>query len=138
MWEDYKNIGHEFWQHRGIAGEASNSSSIANRVSFYFDCTGPSLTVNTSCSSTLTALHLTCDSLRKKECQAALVGGVNLLSHPYHYTVLKNIDLLSDQQQPNPFGVDANGWVLGEGAGTLLLKPLTPSTTGSRSHSYDN
>ncbi len=57
-------------------------SSIANRVSYFCDFHGPSLTVSTMCSSSLTAIHLACQSLQQGECELALAGGVNVVDSP--------------------------------------------------------
>src|SRR5262249_53578807 len=84
MWNDYQHVGLESWQGDRRAQAAPLHASIANRVSHLFDLRGPSVAVDTSCSSAMTALHLALRSLRAGECDAALVGGVNLLSHPYH------------------------------------------------------
>ncbi len=57
--------------------------SIANRISYSFDWHGPSVAIDTACSSSLTALHLACQSIRNDDCFMAVVGGVNLIVHPY-------------------------------------------------------
>ncbi|MFK3789065.1 amino acid adenylation domain-containing protein [Pseudomonas piscis] len=120
MWGDY--------QHHppGTQGQRASSlhSAIANRVSFFNDFDGPSVAFDTSCSSALTALHFACASIRQGECRAALVGAVNLISHPSHLELLSSLELLSAEGQAHPFGLDANGWVAGEGVGALLLRPL--------------
>ena len=126
MWDDYQHHRPEVWP-PARSGEAisAHHSSIANRLSFFFDFKGPSVAVNTSCSSALTALHFGCRSLLAGECRAALVGGVNLMAHPYHQWVLSAAELLSGDDACRPFGLKANGWVAGEGAGAVLLKPLS-------------
>ncbi|MDB6040906.1 MAG: polyketide synthase, partial [Verrucomicrobiales bacterium] len=125
MWDDYQHHHSDVWNGTNPDQIVSaHHSSIANRVSFFFDFKGPSLSVNTSCSSALTALHYACKSLFLGECNAAIVGGVNIMSHPYHLGVLAGIDLLSEDSVCRPFGAGANGWVAGEGVGAVLLKPL--------------
>lgn len=125
MWDDYQHY-HPGGPVARADGQAisAHHSSIANRLSFFFDFKGPSVAVNTSCSSALTALHFACQSLLAGECQAALAGGVNLMAHPYHHEVLSASELLSEDEVCRPFGLMANGWVAGEGAGAVLLKPL--------------
>ena len=60
--------------------------SIANRVSYFFNLAGPSLTIDTACASSLTAIHMACQSIRQGECQLAIAGGVNLItSQPLRY-----------------------------------------------------
>lgn len=124
MWNDYQN------QCGVVEGpedaEASAlHSTMANRISYFFDFNGPSLALNTSCSSAMTALHLACESIRKGECGAAVVGGVNLITHQYHRYMLERLQLISRKGECRPFGAGADGWILGEGAGALLLKPLS-------------
>ncbi|OEV23062.1 hypothetical protein AN219_26600, partial [Streptomyces nanshensis] len=63
-------------------------AGVANRVSYTLDLRGPSVGVDTMCSSSLTALHLACASLRSGESELALAGGVNLSPHPYKYVFL--------------------------------------------------
>ncbi|HSS02275.1 MAG TPA: beta-ketoacyl synthase N-terminal-like domain-containing protein, partial [Kofleriaceae bacterium] len=97
---------------------------IANRVSFHFDFHGPSITIDTACSASGTALHLACTSLERGECRAALVGGVNLYLHPSRFVQYAQMQILSPDGICRPFGAGANGTVFGEGIAAVVLKPL--------------
>lgn len=122
MWNDYQGYGVE----QAVAGEQIRAvavpSSLANRLSYYFDFTGPSVTFNTSCASGMTALHFACESLKAKRCSVAIVCGVNLVAHRHHVELLHQLNFLSKDNTARPFGAGANGWVIGEGVGALLLK----------------
>ncbi|HRL21271.1 MAG TPA: amino acid adenylation domain-containing protein [Alcaligenes sp.] len=122
MWNDYQSQGVQHWMQHGGVEEFSHHASIANRVSYCFNLTGPSVALNTSCSSGMTALHFACESIRRGECDAALVGGVNLASHAYHLGLLESIDFLSKEGICRPLSAQADGWVLGEGVGMVLIK----------------
>jgi len=135
MREDYASVGVEQWRATGITAFASNASGVANRISHSLGLTGPSLTVNTACASAMTALHLACNALRRGECEMALVGGVNLLSHPYHQAMLHNLRFASARGLVEPFAASADGWVPGEGVATLLLK-LAADAIDDRDHIY--
>lgn len=98
--------------------------SLANRLSQLLGFQGPSFAVETACSSSATALHLACSALRAGECRAAVVGGVNLILDPDRFGSLGRLGILSPDGKCEPFGADANGTVIGEGAGVVVLKPL--------------
>ncbi|WP_053913132.1 SDR family NAD(P)-dependent oxidoreductase [Streptomyces sp. TP-A0875] len=98
--------------------------SVANRVSHRLDLHGPSMPVDTACASSLHAVHLARVSLARGECDMALVGGVNLYLHPAKYRWLCQMRMLSPTGRCHAFGEAADGFVPGEGAGALLLKPL--------------
>ncbi|MBQ1098895.1 amino acid adenylation domain-containing protein, partial [Streptomyces sp. b94] len=109
----------------GVRTDAhSNHWSIANRVSYTFDFTGPSLAVDTACSASLTAIHLACESIRSGECHTAIAGGVNLILHPMHLRMLADRGMISRGDRLKSFGADADGFVDGEGVGAVLLRPL--------------
>ena len=99
-------------------------SVAANRLSYVFDLHGPSMAVDTACSSSLVALHQACQALRCGEIPAALVGGVNLLMHPYSFIGFSHASMLSAKGQCRPFDAAADGYVRAEGGAALLLKPL--------------
>ena len=122
MWDDYQHYASEGWKDGRHMPTTSHHSSIANRISHVFDFSGPSLSVNTSCSSAMTAIHYAYNSIKNGECRAAMVGGVNIMSHPYHYGALTGLDLLSKQGESRPFGMQADGWVAGEGVGAVIIK----------------
>ncbi|MDP0398898.1 type I polyketide synthase [Tsukamurella strandjordii] len=100
-------------------------SIIANRLSYLLDLRGPSLTVDTACSSSLVALHLAASSLRLKESDVALVGGVNLLLSPAIFHGFDESGALSPTGRCQVFDAAADGFVRGEGCGVVVLKRLS-------------
>jgi acyl transferase domain-containing protein len=125
MYAQYQLYGaHGPLQERGFV-PSSLSSSVANRVSYVLDFRGPSLAVDTMCSSSLTALHLACASLRDGDCEVALAGGVNLTLHPNKYLQLSQGKFASTDGRCRSFGEGGDGYVPGEGVGAVLLKPLS-------------
>ncbi|WP_323188304.1 SDR family NAD(P)-dependent oxidoreductase [Streptomyces sp. NBC_00249] len=101
-----------------------NRGVIANRVSYYLGLTGPSLTVDSAQSSSLVAVHLACESLRNGESTTALAAGVNLNLLTENATTEERFGALSPDGVTYTFDARANGFVPGEGAGVLVLKPL--------------
>src|SRR5882724_399411 len=98
-------------------------SIAANRLSHRFDLRGPSLSVDTACSSSLVALDLACASIRSGECEMALVGGVNAILTPDVTITFSRASMLSPDGRCKAFDARANGYVRGEGAGVVVLKP---------------
>ena len=99
--------------------------SIANRVSFLFNFSGPSFAVDSACSSSLTAIHLALDSLYSGMCETAIAGGVSLIVDPQHMLELTAVGMLSDGAKCRSFGKNADGFVDAEGVGAVILKPLS-------------
>jgi polyketide synthase PksN len=102
---------------------SGNPSSIANRVSYFFDFHGPSLAIDTMCSSSLVAIHMACQAIKQGECEYAIAGGVNVLSHPNKYLLISQSKFASTNGRCVSFGKGGDGYVPGEGVGSLLLKP---------------
>lgn len=98
--------------------------SVANRVSYFCNFTGPSFTVDTACSSSLYAIHLALQSIVQGECQVALAGGVNLSLHPSKFEGLAKYGFLASDGRCHSFGDGGDGYVPSEGVGAILLKPL--------------
>jgi 3-oxoacyl-(acyl-carrier-protein) synthase/acyl carrier protein/NADP-dependent 3-hydroxy acid dehydrogenase YdfG/ubiquinone/menaquinone biosynthesis C-methylase UbiE len=97
--------------------------SIANRASYQFNWHGPSFAVDSACSSSLTALHTAVTALLHGDCDMAVVGGVNLITHPRQIDILCQLHMLSPSNQCKPFGNNADGFVDGEGVISIVLMP---------------
>jgi polyketide synthase PksN len=123
MWSDYQSVAMQGWSVGNIQQALSFHSSIANRISHFFDFEGPSLAIDSSCSSALSAMHLARQSIAAGECDAAIVGGINLIAHPYHQNVLCGLNLLSQSETCSAFGENGTGWIVGEGVGAVLVRP---------------
>lgn len=101
----------------------SGFSGIANRVSYFFDFQGPSVAVDTMCSSSLVAIQMACDSLRGGQAEMAIAGAVNLTIHPDKFTGLTAAKLMGSRPTSRSFA-DGDGYLPSEGVGAVLLKPL--------------
>ncbi|EZA48517.1 Fatty acid synthase [Ooceraea biroi] len=95
---------------------------IANRISFVYDFIGPSFIVDTACSSSLTAMKEAVNSMRAGDCDAAIVGGVNLLLRPEHAVNLTRLGVLSESNKDKPFDVTADGYVRAEAISAIYLQ----------------
>ena len=95
-----------------------------SRLSYHLDLHGPSEPIETACSSSLVALHRAVTAIALGECGLAVAGGVSLLIEPTAHTSLAKSGLLSPDGRCRTFSAQANGFVRGEGAGMLVLKPL--------------
>ncbi|WP_435612300.1 type I polyketide synthase, partial [Streptomyces sp. bgisy159] len=102
-----------------------NRSLIANRLSYALGTRGPSMTVDSAQSSSLTAVQLACDSLRAGDCELALAGGVHLNLSPESSLAAAGFGALSPDGACHTFDARANGYVRGEGGGLVVLKPLS-------------
>jgi myxalamid-type polyketide synthase MxaC len=106
-------------------GVGTAHSIIANRLSYVFNWQGPSLVVDTACSSSLVAAHLACQSLRNRECNLALVAGVNLFLRPESTITFSKLQMMATDGRCKTFDSRADGFVRGEGCGVIVLKRLS-------------
>lgn len=104
---------------------------IAAHISHLLDLRGPSLVVDSACSSSLAAIHLACQSLFSGDSEVALAGGVEVLLDEKPYLFLSAARALSPDGRCRPFDAKANGFVPGEGVGCVLLKPLNRALADS-------
>ncbi|HMT03337.1 MAG TPA: SDR family NAD(P)-dependent oxidoreductase [Burkholderiales bacterium] len=95
---------------------------LANRISYFFDWSGPSEVIDTACSSSLVAIHRAVQSMRNKECDFAIVGGTNLLLDQNPHISLSKLGMLSSDGKCKAFANNANGYVRGEGFAWVFLK----------------
>jgi len=122
---DYTNVLAEHQMGLDGYSAAGNSHSIlANRVSFLLNLRGPSAPIDTACSSSLIALHRAIESIHTGSSDMAIVGGVQVMLTPIGHISLSSAGMLSVDGRCKTFDKDANGYVRGEGAGAILIKPL--------------
>jgi acyl transferase domain-containing protein len=97
----------------------------SGRLSYLLGLHGPNMAVDTACSSSLVALHLACQSLRTQESQMALVGGVQLILSPEFMISFTKTQSFSPSGRCKTFDAEADGFILGEGCGVVILKRLS-------------
>ena len=135
MHSDYPLFAAEARAKGQLAITASGYWNAANRVSHFLDFRGPSVAVDTACSASLTAVHMAMQALRAGDCTVAIAGGVNLSLHPMKYWVLSKAGFSASDGRCRSFGQGGDGYVPGEGAGAVVLKPLARARAdGDRIH----
>jgi acyl transferase domain-containing protein/acyl-CoA synthetase (AMP-forming)/AMP-acid ligase II len=114
------------------AGTGNALSLAANRLSYFFDWRGPSIAVDTACSSALVAIHQACNSLRIGECDLAVTGGVNLILTPHWSVGFARAGMLAPDGRCKSFDARADGYVRGEGCGLVVLERLEDALSNGR------
>jgi len=135
MYEEYQLYGAQEQIQGWPTALTGSPSSIANRISYFCNFHGPSIALDTMCSSSLTAIHLACQSLQRGGCELAIAGGVNVSIHPNKYLLLSQGKFVSSKGRCESFGQGGDGYVPGEGVGAVLLKPL-PNAIADGDHIY--
>ncbi|EED11953.1 polyketide synthase, putative [Talaromyces stipitatus ATCC 10500] len=100
-------------------------SMLANRLSWFFNLRGPSIGLDSACSSSAVAVDIACQSLQNRSCNMAIVAGCNLANCPESYIWMSNLNFLSADSRCYSFDHRANGYARGEGVGVLILKRLS-------------
>ncbi|KAI0379327.1 polyketide synthase [Hypomontagnella monticulosa] len=108
-----------------LAATGVDPGLLSNRVSHVFNLRGPSIVVNTACSSSVYAIHNACNALRSKECGAAVVGGSNLVLTVDQHMNTAKLGVLSPTSTCHTFNSYANGYGRAEGVGAVYLKRLS-------------
>jgi hybrid polyketide synthase/nonribosomal peptide synthetase ACE1 len=103
---------------------AANSNAAA-RISYHFDCHGPSMTIDTACSSSLVAVHQAVQALRDGVSRLAIAAGTNLLLDPMPYISESKFNMLSPTGRSRMWDTDADGYARGDGVGAVILKTLS-------------
>ena len=106
------------------AGTGNAFSIAANRLSYTYDLHGPSIAIDTACSSALVAVHLAVKSLRQRESNLAVAGGVNLILSPELTITFSQAHMMSADGRCKSFDASADGYGRGEGCGIVILKRL--------------
>ncbi|KAI9690813.1 MAG: Type I Iterative PKS [Bathelium mastoideum] len=103
----------------------STISMLSSRLSWFFGLTGPSMNMDSACSSSLMAVDNACQLLRQRECSMSIVAGANVMLDPTYAQTLTNMHMLSSDCLSYSFDDRANGYARGEGVGAVILKPLS-------------
>jgi len=136
-WNDYLRMQARDWSRLdGYAASGALSAFAANRISYTFDLRGPSLVMDATCSSSLAAVHYACQSIWSGESTMALAGGVNLMLSPDSTIIISNAGLLSATGRCRALDASADGFVRGEGAGLVVLKPRSALTASDRVYAF--
>ncbi len=125
---DYGEISTTHTERANIGGSTNlgNAGSIAsNRISYIFNLKGPSFSIDSACSSSLNALHVACRSIWSGEADAVIAGGVNIILKPEIHMGFSKGGFLAPDGRCKAFDARANGYVRSEGAGVVILKPLS-------------
>ncbi|GAT27795.1 polyketide synthase [Aspergillus luchuensis] len=150
IWECMENAGQTGWNGKdigcyvGVFGEdwheiaaketlsiprvhafANGAYTLSNRVSYQFDLKGPSATIMTACSSSLTALHEACQALNDGSCSSAIVAGTNMILTPSMTINMSDNAVLSPDGYCKAFDARANGYGRGEAVNAIYIKPLS-------------
>src|SRR5262245_7216338 len=125
---DYQGIQSTAFDHFGITPHSPTGSAhsiAANRISYCLNLRGPSVAMDTACSSALTAVHTACEHIWGGRGDTALAGGVTVMITPGGFIGFSQASMLSPDGRWAAFDAKANGFVRGEGAGRVLLKGLS-------------
>jgi acyl transferase domain-containing protein/acyl carrier protein len=125
---DYQIIQGTPWESAGISAHSPTGSAhsiAANRISYCLNLQGPSVAMDTACSSALTAVHAACEYIWTGRGTTALAGGVTVMITPGGFIGFSQASMLSPEGKCRAFDASASGFVRGEGAGMVLLKRLS-------------
>ncbi|CAG8974765.1 hypothetical protein HYALB_00000377 [Hymenoscyphus albidus] len=101
------------------------ASILSNRLSYFFDWRGASVTIDTACSSSLVAIHMAVQALRSGDSRVALACGSNLILGPEQYIIESKLNMLSPDGLGRMWDQDANGYARGDGVAAVVLKTLS-------------
>lgn len=121
---DYLGAG-DMAELEGHFATGNGFSNAVGRLSYVLGLHGPSVALDTACSSSLVAIHLASQSLRQRECDMALAGGVNLILAPGLSVMMSKLGALAPDGKCKTFDESADGYVRGDGCGVLVLKRLS-------------
>lgn len=113
-------------------GQGVSASVVAGRLAYQYDLRGPTVTLDTACSSSLVGVHLAAEALRRGECDLAVAAGAFLMIHPDIYVQACATSMLAPDGMCKTFDSGADGYVMGEGGGLVVLERLSSAIRNKR------
>lgn len=113
-------------------GQGVSASVVAGRLAYHYDLRGPAVTLDSACSSSLVGVHLAGQALRRGECELAIAGGVFLIMRPDLYVQGCATSMLAADGRCKTFDTGADGYVMGEGGGIVVLERLSSALRNGR------
>ncbi|HKX29676.1 MAG TPA: beta-ketoacyl synthase N-terminal-like domain-containing protein, partial [Blastocatellia bacterium] len=113
----------ESMSHLSMLG--NDGSILSSRIAYHLNLAGPAVTVSTACSSSLVAIELACEKLKNSNIEMAVAGGITIYSHPASFLMMRNAGMLSPTGRCYPFDDRADGIVVGDGMGVVVLMPMS-------------
>src|SRR3984957_17030620 len=113
-------------------GQGISTSVVAGRLAYHYGLRGAGVTLDTACSSSLVGLHLAAQALRGGECDMAVAAGAYLIMQPDTYVQGCVTSMLTPQGQCRTFDQGADGYVMGEGGGLVVLERLSSALRNGR------
>ncbi|KAL7808235.1 polyketide synthase [Trichoderma gracile] len=121
---EYISLRDQDWGPK-YAATGNGIAIMSNRISYFYNLHGPSMTVDTGCSSSLVAVHLAAQSLRNGEASLALAAGTGMILSPETMLPMTALNFLSPDGKCFTFDSRANGYGRGEGIGVVVMKRLS-------------
>ncbi|MEU7739175.1 SDR family NAD(P)-dependent oxidoreductase [Nonomuraea sp. NPDC049158] len=113
-------------------GQGSSMSVAAGRIAYLLNLCGPTMAIDTACSSSLIAVHLAAEALRRGECDLAIAAGASMTFHPSTFIQACAASMLCADGKCKTFDTSADGYVMGEGGGVVVLEPLSKAIQNGR------
>ncbi|MBC6447372.1 type I polyketide synthase [Actinokineospora xionganensis] len=113
-------------------GQGVSASVVAGRLAYHYDLRGPAVTLDTACSSSLVGVHLAAQALRRGECDLAVAAGAFLIMQPDTFVQACATSMLAPDGRCKTFDSAADGYVMGEGGGVVVLERLSSALRNGR------
>ncbi|KAF1955974.1 polyketide synthase [Byssothecium circinans] len=130
VYEAFENSGEDTDHPRPYASVGTGTSILSNRVNYIFNLRGPSVTIDTACSSSMYALHLAISAIRNGDCDSAIVAASNTIIDPSTQLMMTKLGVLSPTSTSHTFDSSADGYARGEGFSALYLKRISTAVDG--------